>query len=232
MSLRCCSFAFVALAALVPSVPCRAEERNRQKLAADTQLLRLFADTLDQVERNYVKPVDRRELMEAAIRGMLSKLDPHSNYIPPAELDRFKSSVENEFGGIGMTVTLGTGKLTVVSPDLRLAGLSGRPRGGDTIVEIDGQSTDGWIRSTKPCRRVKGKIGTTVKLTVKHAAAARRRRSKCRASWSASIRCWATAARPTTPGTFCSTRKRRSATSASPTSAGTRPTSCARPWAS
>ena len=55
----------------------------------DYELLRLFADTLDQVERNYVQPVDRRELLEAAIRGMLTKLDPHSNYIPPAEIERF-----------------------------------------------------------------------------------------------------------------------------------------------
>ena len=55
----------------------------------EVELLQLFADTLDQVERNYVQPIDRRELMEAAIRGMLTKLDAHSSYIPPAELDRF-----------------------------------------------------------------------------------------------------------------------------------------------
>ncbi|HEX5106345.1 MAG TPA: S41 family peptidase, partial [Pirellulaceae bacterium] len=126
-------------------------------------------DTLGQIERNYVQPVDRRELMEAAIRGMLSKLDPHSSYIPPAELDRFKSNVENEFGGIGVTVTLESGELTVVSPMLAAPAYRAGIRGGDLFTEIDGQATAGWSID-EAVRRVRGKIGTSVKVTVKHAA--------------------------------------------------------------
>lgn len=136
---------------------------------ADLELLQLFADTLDQVERNYVQPIDRRELMEAAIRGMLTKLDPHSSYIPPTELDRFKSSVENEFGGIGVTVTLESGQLTVVSPILGSPAYKAGIRAGDALTEIEGQSTAGWTID-EAVRRVKGKAGTTVKITLKHAA--------------------------------------------------------------
>ncbi|MFN2167886.1 MAG: S41 family peptidase, partial [Anaerolineae bacterium] len=69
------------------------------------ELLRLFADAFDQIERNYVKEVSRRELMEAAVRGALSQLDPYSSYISPEELDRFRSGVESEFGGIGIEIT-------------------------------------------------------------------------------------------------------------------------------
>src|SRR5688572_30235267 len=55
----------------------------------DYELFQVFADTLDQVQRNYVKDLSRRELMEAAIQGVLEKLDPYSNYIPPEQITRF-----------------------------------------------------------------------------------------------------------------------------------------------
>ena len=153
-----------------PAAEPKAED-SKPALAADkkdVELLQLFADTLDQVERNYVQPIDRRELMEAAIRGMLTKLDPHSAYIPPAELDRFKSSVENEFGGIGVTVTLESGQLTVVSPILGSPAYRAGIRAGDALAEIDGQATTGWTID-EAVRKVKGKAGTTVKIMVKHA---------------------------------------------------------------
>ncbi len=145
------------------------EAAAKTKEAENYELLKLFADTLDQVERNYVEEVDRRELMEAAIRGMLSKLDPYSNYIPPQELDRFKSSVENEFGGVGITVSLETGKLAIVSPIYGSPAYRAGIRGGDRILEIDGRSTDG-ITMDEAIRRMKGKIGTSVKVAVEHAA--------------------------------------------------------------
>lgn len=148
-----------------PDVSKPAAEASKQ----DLELLQLFADTLDQVERNYVQPIDRRELMEAAIRGMMTKLDPHSSYIPPSELDRFKSSVENEFGGIGVTVTLESGQLTVVSPILGSPAYRAGIRTGDALTEIEGQSTTGWTID-EAVRRVKGKAGTTVKIAVKHAS--------------------------------------------------------------
>lgn len=150
-----------------------AETAAQAKTAENYELLKLFADTLDQVERNYVEEVDRRELMEAAIRGMLSKLDPYSNYIPPQELDRFKSSVENEYGGVGIVVSLETGKLAIVSPIYGSPAYRAGIRGGDRVLEIDGQTTDG-ITMDEAIRRMKGKIGTTVKVAIERAAGGER----------------------------------------------------------
>src|SRR5665213_1727805 len=82
------------------------------------ELMRVFADTFEQIERNYVKDVDRRKLVEAALRGMMDELDPYSNYISPDDLAKFNVQVEQEFSGIGIQVTIDpqTRRLTVTSP--------------------------------------------------------------------------------------------------------------------
>ena len=78
-------------------------DRQAQK-DDDYSLMKVFVDTFDQVQRNYVKDVDRRELLQAAIEGMMSKLDPYSSYISPDEMARFSEAVDQEFGGIGIQV--------------------------------------------------------------------------------------------------------------------------------
>ena len=107
------------------------------------ELLRLFVDTLDQIDRNYVDNVSRRDLMEAAIEGMLKKLDPYSNYIPPSRLDQFKSGVENQFGGIGIRVTTENGKLEVITPLPNTPAYRAGLKPGDIITTIEGQATEG-----------------------------------------------------------------------------------------
>ena len=153
-----------------PAAAANTEKTPEQiKAEKDYELLRLFADALDQVERNYVKEVDRRALMEGAIKGMMAKLDPHSSYIPPTELEKFKSSVENEFGGIGITVSTETGELVVTTPLYGTPAYRAGIRGGDKITEIDGQPTKG-ITMDEAIKRIKGKLGTAVKLSVLHLA--------------------------------------------------------------
>lgn len=137
------------------------------------ELMRVFVDTFEQIDRNYVKDVDRRELMEAAVRGMLSELDPYSNYISPDDINRFNEDVEQEFGGIGIQVQFQPekGGLIVSSP------LPGSPAyqagvlAGDVIVEIEGQPVADF-----PPRRelqtavklLKGKPGVEVTIGVRH----------------------------------------------------------------
>lgn len=134
----------------------------------DYELFKIFADTLDQVQRNYVQDVSRRELIEAAIQGMLAKLeDPYSSYISPEDISRFKTSVESRFGGIGIQVEIEAGQLRILSP------LRGTPAyragliAGDRIVEIEGTSTEG-ISIDEAVSRLKGEAGTTVTIGVLH----------------------------------------------------------------
>jgi carboxyl-terminal processing protease len=129
------------------------------------ELLKLFVDALDQVERNYVKDLSRRELVEAAIDGMLSKLDQHTDYIEPEELDRFRSGVENQFGGIGIQVSVEGGRLTIMSPLVNTPAYRAGLASGDVITHIEGKTTEG-LSLDDAVKRLKGKIGTKVRLQV------------------------------------------------------------------
>ncbi len=135
--------------------------------AEEYELYQVFADTLDQVERNYVKKVDRRELMEAAIHGVLSKLDPYSNYISPDDLSRFKTSVESQFGGIGIQITIDHDQLKILSPIVGSPAYRAGLQSGDHIVEIEGKSTDG-VTLDDAVRKLKGEAGSSVTMSVIH----------------------------------------------------------------
>ncbi|MFT5524372.1 MAG: carboxyl-terminal processing protease [Pirellulaceae bacterium] len=129
------------------------------------ELLRLFVDTLDQVDRNYVKDIDRRKLVEAAIRGMMDELDPYSNYIAPKDLERFRSGVESEFGGIGIQVSTDDGFLTVISPLVGSPAYKAGVMSGDQIVAIEGVTTKD-ITLREAVKKLKGKVGTKVNVTL------------------------------------------------------------------
>jgi carboxyl-terminal processing protease len=131
------------------------------------ELLRLFVDTLDQIDRNYVEDVSRRELLEAAIEGMVDKLDQYSNYISPTEMDRFRSNVENEFGGIGIRVSSENGTFVIISPMYGTPAYKQGILAGDEILKIDGETTKGLVLDDV-VKRLKGRIGASVTLTVKH----------------------------------------------------------------
>ena len=145
--------------------------------AEEYELQKLFADTLDQVERNYVKDISRRELMEAAIRGVLAKLDPYSNYISPDDLGRFKTAVDNQFGGIGIQVDLPRkGQLVIVSPLVGSPAYKAGLQAGDEIVEIEGQSTEDMQQIDDAIRRLKGEAGTKVTITLLRPSTGRRKK--------------------------------------------------------
>lgn len=149
-------------------------ERPPEPAEGDDELFRLmelFADSLDQIDRNYVKDIDRRKLMEAAIRGMMSELDPYSSYISPAELDRFRSGVESEFGGIGIQVSIENGELRVISPIVGSPAYRAGLIAGDRILEIEGRSTAG-ITLDEAIQRMKGPLGTKVNVKFIHVGAA------------------------------------------------------------
>lgn len=137
------------------------------------ELMKLFVDTFEQIDRNYVKEVDRKELVEAAMRGMLNKLDPYSSYFDNRELKEFNEQVEQEFGGIGIQVSIDPkGRhLMVLSPIPGTPAYKAGIKAGDRIVEIDGKATSEFGEGKEMDTAVKmmrGIPGSPVKLTVVH----------------------------------------------------------------
>jgi carboxyl-terminal processing protease len=124
---------FFGLAVVV--LPARAQD------AETYELMRVFVDTFQEIDRNYVSEVDRRELIEAAIRGMLAELDPYSNFIGPSEIDQFNESVEQEFGGVGIRVNFNRAEraIEVMTPIPGSPAYKAGIHAGDRLIEIDGQ---------------------------------------------------------------------------------------------
>lgn len=155
---------------LTAALPSTLVAQSRNQKDDHYEMMKLFAETFEQIERNYVKDVNREELMQAAIEGMLHKLDRYSNYISPKELQAFNESVEQKFGGIGIQVDIDrqTGRLLVISPLPGTPAYKAGVKAGDLIVEVEGKSTEGFsIRDAQVL--LKGKPGEKVTIGVIHA---------------------------------------------------------------
>jgi len=127
-----------------------------------------FVDAVEKVEANYVRQVDRKTLLEAALNGMLQNLDPHSNFINTTGWKSFRRQIEGSFGGVGIQVgTDNVGRLKVIAPLVGSPAYEAGIMPDDVIMEIDGQSTEGMTldRSTE---LMQGQPGTAVKVKVRH----------------------------------------------------------------
>lgn len=141
------------------------EKRLREINDENYALYQLLVDTIDQVEANYVKPISKKELIEAAIRGVLNKLDPYSNYIPNEGVEDFRADLENRFGGLGVHTTKQRDKLVVVSPMADSPAYRAGLRPDDVIKAINGVSTKD-LSLDESSDKLKGPVGSRVTLTI------------------------------------------------------------------
>ncbi|MCG2818329.1 MAG: PDZ domain-containing protein, partial [Actinomycetia bacterium] len=158
---------FALLTLTSPTVIAAPAEKASKPKPSDYDLYKLLIDSIDQVQRNYIAEVDRRELIESAIRGVLSELDPYSTYIGPEELQRFRDGIESEFGGIGVQIDADAGQLKILSPIHGTPAYRADLIAGDRILEIDGKSTDG-LGIDEAVELLKGEEGTSVSLVIVH----------------------------------------------------------------
>ncbi|MGH7035993.1 MAG: S41 family peptidase, partial [Stellaceae bacterium] len=126
----------------------------------------MIREIYNQVKASYVEPVTDKHLIEGAVKGMLSSLDPHSSYMDAKEYKEMMVQTRGEFGGLGMQVTMENGLVKVVSPidDTPAAKAGMKPN--DLIVAIDGASVSDMTLS-EAVDKLRGPIGTQVKLTVR-----------------------------------------------------------------
>ncbi len=124
-----------------------------------------FIQVLTKVRDHYVEPVTSDKLMDAAIRGMLRTLDPYSQYLDKEEAQRLETTTHGAFGGIGISIGIRDGWVTVISPIEGTPAWRAGIQGGDRIIKIDGVSTEG-LSLDDAMKKMRGEKGTNVTLTM------------------------------------------------------------------
>ncbi|MCC6863461.1 MAG: S41 family peptidase [Rhodobacteraceae bacterium] len=143
--------------------PLIAEEA--EKSTAVYEQLDLFGDIFERVRAQYVEETDSEKLIQAAINGMLTSLDPHSSYMPPDDFSDMQVQTRGEFGGLGIEVTQEEGYIKVVSP------MDGTPadkagiKAGDFITQVNGESMMG-LSLDEAVDKMRGPVGSEILLTI------------------------------------------------------------------
>jgi carboxyl-terminal processing protease len=133
---------------------------------ADTyKMLELFGDVLVTVKQQYVVPVDDKKLIQAAIDGMLTSLDPHSGYLNPESFGDMREETRGEYGGLGLEVTSEDGAVKIISPMDGTPAAKAGLMAGDYITAIDGNSILG-LGLTDAVKQMRGAVGTSITLTI------------------------------------------------------------------
>lgn len=127
--------------------------------------LQVFAKVLNLIQRYYVEDVDPGKLIQGGIKGMLSELDPHTNYLPPDIFKEFQDETSGEFGGIGIEISVQDEVLTIISPIEDTPAWKAGIKAGDKIVTINGESTKG-LSLVEAAQKMKGKEGEVIHMGI------------------------------------------------------------------
>ena len=129
------------------------------------QQLNMFGEVYERVRREYVEEVTNKELIEAAIEGMLQSLDPHSSFMNADSFKDMQVQTKGEFGGLGIEVSMEEGLVKVVSPIDDTPAFHAGIQAGDFIIEIDGESVLGMSLGDA-VDKMRGKINTEIVITI------------------------------------------------------------------
>ena len=128
--------------------------------------LNLFGEAFEKIKNNYVEPINSKDLIESAIEGMLTSLDPHSSYLNNKELNELRVQTKGEFGGLGIEVTLENGFVKVIAPIDDTPAYKAGIKSGDLITHLDDEPVLGMTLS-EAVSIMRGKVGSKIKLTVR-----------------------------------------------------------------
>jgi carboxyl-terminal processing protease len=151
------------IAATQMAGPLLAQEAAQK--ASVYQQLDLFGDIFERIRAQYVEEVEAEKLIEAAINGMLTSLDPHSSYLPRKAFDDMQVQTRGEFGGLGIEVTQEEGYVKVVSPMDDTPAAEAGIEAGDFITHVDGESVLG-LTLDQAVQKMRGPVGSEIVITV------------------------------------------------------------------
>jgi carboxyl-terminal processing protease len=130
--------------------------------------LNLFGDVFERVRSDYVEETDESQMIEAAINGMLSSLDPHSSYLNPKAFREMQVQTRGEFGGLGIEVTMENGLVKVIAPIDDTPAARAGVKTGDLITQIDGKQVLG-LTLQEAVDKMRGPVNASITLTIQRA---------------------------------------------------------------
>ena len=139
--------------------------QEAKKVKSTYEHLDLFSNIFEQISSSYVEEVDEGKLIESAISGMLSSLDPHSGYMAPEDFSDMQVQTRGEFGGLGIEVTQENGFVKVVSPIDDTPAANAGVQAGDFITKVDGENTLGQTLD-QAVEKMRGPVGSEIVITV------------------------------------------------------------------
>ncbi|BCN94072.1 carboxyl-terminal protease [Thiomicrorhabdus immobilis] len=142
-----------------------AVEPKTDQITLPLQELRAFVEVFERVSHDYVDEIDDKKLLEGAISGMLSNLDPHSAYLPPSDFKEMEEHTRGEFGGLGMEVGMEDGFVKVISPIDDTPAQQAGVKAGDLIIKLGKEPVKGKTLS-EAVKIMRGKPGTKLNLTI------------------------------------------------------------------
>ena len=145
------------------AAPLIAQENERS--VSVYEQLDLFGDIFDRIRSDYVEEVDEGALIEAAINGMLTSLDPHSSYLPPSDFDSMQVQTRGAFGGLGIEVTQEDGFVRVITPMDDTPAMEAGVEAGDFITHVDGEALLG-LTLEDAVDLMRGPVGSEIVITV------------------------------------------------------------------
>ena len=125
----------------------------------------LFAEVMERVKSDYVEPIDDAELLENAIRGMVSDLDPHSQYLDADEYRDIRISTTGSYTGVGVEISEVNGSIRIISPIAGSPAARAGLRSGDDIIAVDGVAVEAG-KLDETLRRMRGRSGSKITITV------------------------------------------------------------------
>ena len=157
--------AFVIAAAMLAAVALDGCRQATTGAAVGGGDIGLIQETMSEVEKSYVEPVQADQLVSGALKGMLTRLDPHSDYMDEHEYRELMATTSGQFGGIGIEISVDEGVPQVISPIEGTPAAAAGIDPGDRIIKADGQALVG-MDIEEVVRRLRGAPGTPVVLTI------------------------------------------------------------------
>lgn len=157
-ALTCCLFSSAARA--------DAAQDQKDKQVNTYEMLNIFGEVMERTKASYVEEVTDKKLIEAAINGMLTSLDPHSSYLNEQDYKYMNEQTSGKFGGLGIEITMENGIVKIISPIDDTPAAKAGLKAGDYITDIEDETVIG-LTLNEVVSKLRGKVGTKVKITVR-----------------------------------------------------------------